>query len=167
MFTARDHAARRETAAGIHLPYLAQIDDHTVVTREGHLLHVIALTGLPFETIGRAELESRLAVRDAMFQAIGTSRFALCHHVVRREVAARIEGEFGDGFSAELDESWNTLLASRRLYVNDLYLTLSFARSAAGRGGPNGYWVCSPALPDRQATAMPVTGAYSGRPANS
>ena len=134
MFTARDQAARRETAVGTHLPYLAQIDDHTVLTREGHLLHVIALAGLPFETIGRAELESRLAVRDNMFQAIGSARFALYHHVVRREVAARIEGEFGDDFSAELDENWNALLASRRLYVNDLYLTL-IVRPLSGRAG--------------------------------
>ena len=134
MFTARDQAAQRETAAGAHLPYLAQIDDHTVLTREGHLLHVIALTGLPFETIGRAELESRLAVRDGMFQAIGSARFALYHHVVRREVVARIEGEFGDDFSADLDENWNALLASRRLYVNDLYLTL-IVRPLSGRAG--------------------------------
>ena len=134
MFTARDQAAQRETAAGAHLPYLAQIDDHTVLTREGHLLHVIALTGLPFETIGRAELESRLAVRDGMFQAIGSARFALYHQVVRREVVARIEGEFGDDFSADLDENWNALLASRRLYVNDLYLTL-IVRPLSGRAG--------------------------------
>ena len=72
MFTARDRAARRETASGVHLPYLAQIDDHTILTREGHLLQVVALEGLPFETVGRAELDSRLAVRDAMFQAIGS-----------------------------------------------------------------------------------------------
>ncbi|WP_309623530.1 VirB4 family type IV secretion system protein [Novosphingobium sp.] len=134
MFTARDQAAQRETAVGTHLPYLAQIDDHTVLTREGHLLHVIALTGLPFETIGRAELESRLAVRDNMFQAIGSARFALYHHVVRREVSARIEGAFGDDFSAELDENWNALLASRRLYVNDLYLTL-IVRPLSGKAG--------------------------------
>lgn len=134
MFTARNRAALRESAAGVHLPYLAQIDDHTVLAREGHLLHVIALTGLPFETIGRAELESRLAVRDAMFQAIGSSRFALYHHVVRREVIAGIDGEFSDDFSKELDENWSALLASRRLYVNDLYLTL-VVRPLAGRAG--------------------------------
>jgi type IV secretion system protein VirB4 len=134
MFTARKRAAQRETAAGTQLPYLAQIDDHTVLTREGHLLHVIALKGLPFETIGRAELDSRLAMRDAMFQAIGSARFALCHHVVRREVVARIEGDFGDDFSAEVDEGWNGLLAARRLYVNDLYLTL-VVRPLSGRAG--------------------------------
>lgn len=134
MFTVRSAAARRETPAGAHLPYLAQVDDHTVLSREGHLLQIIALTGLPFETIGQAELESRLAMRDATFQAIGSSRFALCHHVVRREVTARIEGKFGDDFSADLDERWNALLSSRRLYVNDLYLTLVI-RPLRGRAG--------------------------------
>ena len=134
MFTHRNRAAQRETAVGTHLPYLAQIDDHTVLTREGYLLHVIALAGLPFETVGRAELDSRLALRDAMFQAVASSRFALCHHVVRREVEAQIDGEFGDDFSAELNENWNALLASRRLYVNDLYLTL-VVRPLTGRAG--------------------------------
>ena len=134
MSTARDRAARRETPAGKHLPYLAQIDDHTILTREGHLMQVIALTGLPFETISRAELDVRLTVRDGILQAIGSSRFALVHHVVRREIDARIDGRFGDPFSAALDAAWNARLASRRLYVNDLYLTL-IIRPLRGRAG--------------------------------
>ena len=155
MFTARNRAAQRETAAGTHLPYLAQIDDHTVLTHEGHLLHTIALAGLPFETIGRAELEARLAVRDAMFQAIGSSRFALCHHVVRREVVAQINGSFGDDFSTELDESWTALLAARRLYVNDLYLTLVI-RPLTGRAG----WA-ERLLGLFSAAAAPTSDAYA------
>ncbi len=131
---ARDKAARRETPAGNHLPYLAQIDDNTILTRDGHLLQVIALQGLPFETISRAELDARLTVRDGIFQAIGSSRFALVHHVVRREIDARIEGRFPDPFSAALDEAWNERLASRKLYVNDLYFTL-LIRPLRGRTG--------------------------------
>ena len=134
MSIARKRAAQRETPAGTHLPYLAQIDDHTILTREGQLLQVIALAGLPFETIARAELEARLANRDAMLQGIGSSRVALVHHVVRREVSAQISGEFGDPFSAELDREWNDRLASRRLYVNDLFLTVML-RPLRGRAG--------------------------------
>ncbi len=134
MSSVRDRAARRETPSGVHLPYLAQIDDHTVLTREGHLLQVLALEGLPFETVGRAELDSRLAVRDAMFQAIGSSRFALVHHVVRREVAPALTGRFGDPFSRQLDSAWSERLAARRLYLNDLYLTLVI-RPLRGRAG--------------------------------
>ncbi len=134
MSIARDRAAAREVAAGIHLPFLAQVDDYTVLTRQGHLMQIIRLAGLPFETIARSDLDSRLAVRDSMLQAIGSSRFALVHHVVRRAVEPIFGGHFGDPFSAELDQAWSERLASRRLFVNDLYLTL-LIRPLRGRAG--------------------------------
>ena len=51
MFTARNRAARKEVAAGVHLPYLLQFDDHTLQTRKGELIQVIRLDGLPFESV--------------------------------------------------------------------------------------------------------------------
>ena len=134
MFTARNRAAQKEVAAGVHLPYLAQVDDHTLLTRNGQMLQVIKLDGLPFETIGRADLDSRLAMRDAMFQSIGSSRFAIIHHVIRRAVEPRFGGQFGDPFSTALDAAWRERLATRRLFVNDLYLTL-IIRPLRGRAG--------------------------------
>ena len=134
MFTVRNRAARKEVAAGVHLPYLAQIDDHTILTRHDQLMQIIKLDGLPFETIARPALDARLAVRDAMLQSIGSSRFAIVHHVVRHSVEARFEGRFGDPFSAELDLAWRDRLATRRLFVNDLYLTL-IVRPLRGRAG--------------------------------
>ena len=134
MFTARNRAALKEVPAGVHLPYLAQIDDHTILTRNGQLLQIIKLDGLPFETIARADLDSRLAMRDAMFQTLASSRFALVHHVLRRAVEPRFEGRFDDPFSAELDATWRKRLAARRLFVNDLYLTL-VVRPLRGRAG--------------------------------
>ena len=40
---ARERAARREKAVGDHLPYLAQVDDHTITTKDGLALQVIRL----------------------------------------------------------------------------------------------------------------------------
>lgn len=134
MFTARSQAAKREVSAGAHLPYLTQIDDHTILTRNGQLMQVLKLAGLPFETIGRADLDSRLAMRDAMFQAIASSRFALVHHVVRRAVEPDFPGSFPDAFSIDLDTAWQRRLATRQLFVNDLYLTL-IIRPLRGRAG--------------------------------
>jgi type IV secretion system protein VirB4 len=134
MSIVRDRAARKEVAVGTRLPYLAQIDDHTVMTRAGLLLQVVRLNGLPFETIDREDLDARLRVRDAMFQSIGSSRFAIVHHVVRRPVDAHLEGKFGDPFSADLDRAWRDRLATRQLFVNDLYLTL-IVRPLRGRAG--------------------------------
>ncbi|MEO6582592.1 MAG: VirB4 family type IV secretion/conjugal transfer ATPase [Sphingomicrobium sp.] len=132
MSTARDRASAREKPVGDHLPYLAQVDEHTIVTRDGMAMQVIRLDGLPFETIGAAQLDARKAARGAMLQAVASARFALVHHVVRRAVSPHLAGEFGDPFSAALDTAWRSRLAERRLYVNDLYLTLVI-RPLAGR----------------------------------
>ncbi len=132
MSTARDRAARQEKAIGDHLPYRAQVDDHTLITKDGRAMQVIKLAGLPFETIDAAQLDARKAARDAMLQAVASARFALVHHVVRRAVSAELVGQFGDPFSASLDSAWQNRLATRKLYVNDLYLTLVI-RPLAGR----------------------------------
>ncbi len=134
MSIARERAAAREKSVGDHLPYLAQVDDHTILTRDGLALQIIRLEGLPFETIDEVQLEARKVARDAMLQAVASARFALVHHVVRRAVSAELEGQFADPFSAALDQAWRDRLSQRRLYVNDLYLTLVI-RPLAGRAG--------------------------------
>lgn len=124
----------REKPAGFHLPYARQVDDHTIETRDGMLFQVIQLRGLLFETADTDEINYRKALRDAMLQAIGTSRFALYHHVIRREAGVELGGTFPDPFSQDLDDAWKARLASRKLYVNDLFLTL-VRRPMQGRVG--------------------------------
>jgi type IV secretion system protein VirB4 len=133
MLTGRK-AATREASVGDHLPYAAQVDPHTIVTRNGLAMQVIRLRGLAFETIEAVQLEARKAARDAMLQAISSARFALVHHVVRHAIAPTLDGQFGDPFSAELDKAWRERLAVRRLFMNDLYLTL-LIRPPRGRAG--------------------------------
>src|SRR3546814_16161443 len=69
-----------------------------------------------------------------MLQAIGSSRFALYHHIIRRRVDVRLEGRFDDPFSAKLDAAWQRRQERRQLFVNDLYLTL-VRRPLPGRVG--------------------------------
>lgn len=132
--TAKEKAAIRERSVGSRLPYAAQIDDRTLQTRDGLLMQIIHLGGFLFETADTDELNYRKALRDAMLQAIGSSRFALYHHVVRRKVDTTLAAEYPDPFSAKLDAAWRDRLGERRLYVNDLFLTL-VRRPLQGRGG--------------------------------
>jgi type IV secretion system protein VirB4 len=114
----------REKSAGDHLPYAAQRDDYTIESRDGLLMQVIALRGMLFETADSEELNYRKVLRDAMLQAIGSSRFALYHHIIRRRVDMGLEGKFPDSFSQSLDDKWRARLGQRQLYLNELYLTL-------------------------------------------
>lgn len=125
---------RREAPAGRHLPYARHVDDHTIETRDGLLMQVLHLRGLLFETADTEEINYRKRLRDAMLQSIGSSRFAVYSHVVRRRVDAGLAAEFPDPFSQRLDASWKARLAQKRLYVNDLFLTL-VRRPLQGRIG--------------------------------
>ncbi len=124
----------REAPAGRHLPYARHLDETTIETRDGLLMQVIALRGLLFETADTDELNYRKRLRDLMLQAIGSSRFALYSHVIRRRAAPRLDAAFPDAFSARLDAAWRARLATKRLYANDLYLTL-IRRPARGQAG--------------------------------
>jgi len=132
--TRNAEAVAKEQPVGRHLPYGRHVDDWTIETRDGLLLQVIHLRGLLFETADTDELNYRKRLREAMLQAVGSSRFALYHHILRRRVDAELESEHGDKFSAQLDAAWQARLAAKQLYVNDLYLTL-VRRPLQGRVG--------------------------------
>ena len=125
---------RKEQAAGSQLPYARHVDDATIETRDGRLLQIMHLAGYPFETADTDELNYRKSVRETMLRGVANSRFALYHHVVRREVSPQLAAEFSDDFSRTLDSAWRERLDARRLYVNDLFLTL-VRRPLQGRVG--------------------------------
>ena len=132
--TRASDAALREEPAGSHLPYARHVDDFTIETRDGLLLQMIQVRGLLFETADSDDINYRKRLRDAALQSIGSSRFALYHHIVRREAEVSLEAAFPDAFSARLDNAWRARLGARRLYVNDLFLTL-VRRPLEGRIG--------------------------------
>jgi len=127
-------APAKEQPAGKHLPYARHVDDFTIETRDGLLMQVIHLRGLLFETADTEELNYRKRLRDAMLQAIGSSRYAVYHHVVRRRIEAGLSGGHPDAFSRQLDAAWRTRLEGKKLYVNDIFLTL-IRRPLQGRVG--------------------------------
>ncbi len=125
---------RREAPAGNHLPYARHLDAHTIETRDGLLLQTIRLRGLLFETADSDDLNYRAELRDAMLRAVGSSRYALYHHLVRRRAEAELPAEYEDDFSQSLDARWRERLGQRQLYVNELFLTL-VRRPLQGRIG--------------------------------
>jgi type IV secretion system protein VirB4 len=122
--TSKANAAEREQPSGKHLPYARHVDDHTIETRDGLLMQVIQVRGLLFETADTEEINYRKRLRDAALQAIGSSRYAIYHHIIRREAEVSLDADYQDGFTRRLDEAWKARLSTRKLYVNDLFLTI-------------------------------------------
>ncbi len=145
----------REKPAGAHLPYARHLDSVTLETRDGQLMQVIRLGGLLFETADTEELNYRSELRDALLRTIGSSRFAIYHHVIRRKAEAVLDGHFPDAFSRDLDRQWRQRLSGRQLYVNDLFLTI-MRRPVQGRGSALERFrdLITQPMMDRRSTAL-------------
>ncbi len=134
------------------LPYAAQLDRHTILLRDGRLMQVLRLDGFLFETADSEEIDYRKELRDAMLQAIGSSRFAIYHHVLRRRVRPMLPGVFPDAFSNTVEAIWNDRREARALFANSLYLAILRRPEARARG--IGRWIGSRvAGPNERAAA--------------
>jgi len=121
--TTHGKTAAQEKDVADFLPYTRHVDAHTIATKNNALLRVIKLEGFPFETADEETLDALKEVRNTLTIALASARHILYHHLIRRRIPADIGGAFS-GFAAEVDAAWQRRLTRRRLYVNDLYLTL-------------------------------------------
>jgi type IV secretion system protein VirB4 len=134
----------KEQRAGDRLPYDRLLDERTLVLRDGSLMQTIHLEGFAFETADTDEVNHRQIVRAAALRAIGSSRFVLYHHIVRRRVSVGLEAAFDDPVCELIQQKWRERLSSRQVFVNDLFITVvrrnprgkvGFAESLAGLMG--------------------------------
>ncbi|MFC2950423.1 VirB4 family type IV secretion/conjugal transfer ATPase [Marinicaulis aureus] len=126
--------ARREEKAGARLPYRRHLDGSSLLLRDGGLMQTLHVTGLAFETADTEELNHRQAVRDVMLRTINNHQFTLHHHIIRRRVSPSLESAFPDPVSGGIDRLWQARLGERRLFVNELFLTLVYRPKAGKRG---------------------------------
>lgn len=126
--------AAREKPVGAHLPWSHHVDDHTIATHDRRLMQFIRVAGLPFETADSDELNYRAELREAMLRALGGSRFAVTHHILRRRIDPELGGAFPDDFSRKLDRRWRERLATREMFVNELIIGV-ICRPFQGKAG--------------------------------
>jgi type IV secretion system protein VirB4 len=134
--SAEPAADPRNPSAGSRLPYGHHVDDRTVATRDGMLCQFIHVAGLPFETADTEDLNYRHAIRETMLRGLIDPHFAIYHHIMRRPVTAQLTGTPKDAFCNEVDQAWRERLATRQMYVNDLFLTIVHRPMA----GPMGWF---------------------------
>lgn len=126
--------AHKEKPVGAHLPWSHPVNEHTIATHDGRLMQFIRIGGLAFETVDSDELNYRADLRDAMLRSLGSSQFAITHHILRRRIDPDLAGEFPDDFSRRLDERWRERLATRELYRNELIIGV-IRRPFQGKAG--------------------------------
>ncbi len=124
----------KEALAGDRLPYARLIDESTVLLRDGSVMTAIQVPGLLFETEDSDALNAHAATREVMLRSTLDARFALYHHVIRRQVEVDLDAQFSDPLSRHIDQRWKERLAGGSLFINDQFITL-IRRPARGKAG--------------------------------
>ena len=116
--------AARDGKQSDHLPYLRHVHDRVIKTKQGFYLGVIRLNGLCFQTLDQSEINLRFIGRNQTVTGLGSSRYALYGHVIRREVDPRVEGTFDNPFVQELDARYMAAISSRKMFQNEIYISV-------------------------------------------
>lgn len=116
--------SRRELPVASHLPFSRHVDDWIIRTHKGLLMTCLKLEGFSFQTADWSDINVRMLGRNDIVRALGNSRFAIYSHIIRREVEPKIESTFDNALCREIDERYDAALAKRRMFVNDIYLTI-------------------------------------------
>jgi type IV secretion system protein VirB4 len=117
-------AAAREIPTSKFVPYTRTIDDYTLATKEGYLLQIIKLQGLPFETADQLDLNHAKNIRANMLKAISNSRFGIYQHVIRRQIQDTNPGFFENNWCQDLEHAYQNRLATKKMFINEHYLTI-------------------------------------------
>ena len=124
----------KEQKAADRLPYVGLRGESTVMLKGGGLMQCLHLQGISFETAETSELNHRHAIREAALKSIASSRYVVHHHILRRRVPVELSAQFPDPISGDLDARWQARLRERRLFVNDLFVTIA-RRAPKGKVG--------------------------------
>ena len=126
--------AAREASVSRHIPYLRHVDGQTIKTKDGQFLSCLKIEGYCFQTADQSEINQRLSGRNTTLKALNDSRFAVYSHIIRRQISASVGGTFENAFAKRIDDEYAQGLRDKRMFVNDLYLSV-IRRGFVGRIG--------------------------------
>jgi type IV secretion system protein VirB4 len=120
-----------ERDASLYLPYARHVTDRIVALDNGEYMAVFALGGIAFETADIATINDWHEKLNGAWRTVAHERVAMYLHTVRRVERGYPGGEFGSVFSRDLDASYKGRVLSKRMFVNEHFLTIVY-RPAIG-----------------------------------
>ncbi|WP_020211024.1 VirB4 family type IV secretion/conjugal transfer ATPase [Gilvimarinus chinensis] len=111
-----------EAGGEAHIPITSHVDPNTLRTKDGKLIQIIKVEGVPHETSDTAALNQWKNSRNFLWRSIADSRVSVWTHIVRHKKSEYPAGQFKDGFSKQLNKKYRESLKNTEMYVNDLYI---------------------------------------------
>ncbi len=92
-------------------------------TKNGELGVVINVQGIPFETSSHDDINYLQSSLAFLIQNLG-DEYAIYTTTYRRQQSFILDGNYPEGFCADFVKAYNTKSNSKKLFINDIYLTI-------------------------------------------
>ncbi|WP_282128043.1 VirB4 family type IV secretion/conjugal transfer ATPase [Roseobacter litoralis] len=115
---------KRERTATEYLPFVRHADEHTIVTTNRGAFQMIKVEGASFRT---ADIGSINALHDGLnhhIRNLADEDLMIYTHIIRSEDQHYPSGAFRSGFGTWLDATYKGQMQSKRLFRNDIYVSL-------------------------------------------
>lgn len=127
---------QRENFAGDFIPYLCQINENTVKTKDQQYLQVIKLEGVAHESADADDIDLWKKQLQMCLQNLCSNNIAVWTTTIRREQGDFPRGQFKDTFVDQLNNKYKKHMFKNRMMVNDLYLTILIKDDTYKKIGP-------------------------------
>lgn len=108
------------------IPYSSHVTKNTVKLVNGDYIQTIRLQGAAHESADVININSWHNQLNSFMRNIASPNVAVWTHIVRREYGKYPAGEFPPGFCHDFNEKYREHMASEKMLVNELYLTIVY-----------------------------------------
>ncbi len=122
----RENIWAKENPIADHVPYSAQIDQHTVKTDAGDYLQVVRVDGFAHESADDQDINICGEHLNQLFKNIAGPDVAIWTHIIRKEENTFPAGDFEPGFAGALNSKYRSHLEQTKMMVNKLYVSLVY-----------------------------------------
>lgn len=134
-------ALKREITAADYLPFVRHADGHTIITQGRGAFQLLKIEGASFRTADTSGLNAQHDGLNHHIRNIADDNVMIYSHIIRSVDQSYPGGAFTSGFGEWLDTAYKAQLQEKRLFRNDLYLTIYMQpRGLAGSRFASGMW---------------------------
>lgn len=117
---------KKEVPASAFIPFSSHVTKNAVKLANGDYIQTIRMQGAAHESADVSDINSWHDQLNGFMRNISSPNVAIWSHVVRREYGEYPGGEFPAGFCHEFNEKYRKHMASDRMLINELYLTVVY-----------------------------------------
>ena len=119
-------AFKKEDDASNYVPYSSHVTKSVIKMVNGDYVQIFRLQGAAHESADIDDINSWHNQLNNFLRNISSPNVALWTHIVRRPYGEFPDGEFPEGFTKDFNERYRNHLASSKMLINELYLSIVY-----------------------------------------